>query len=265
MAGTYAYTPAIWPPLLGAMFLAAMGLFALQRRDAPAVKPFLAISLFAGLMLLGIAFETAAVTSATKIAWYKFQFLMLVLAVTGGTCFSLEYAYPGRWLTRRNLILLSIPPLLTLLMIVVDDSRFMWQRLEVAPDGSVDPYYALPGGILLAYAWGLVLVNAAAFGWLFIRSPQHRWPVAVMLFGQLVGRAAYLLNFAGVPLPALIDPTVLAAFAPWTGYAVALFGFRIFDPLPAARQTVIEQMREGMVVLDSDGRVASLNPGPQSH
>ena len=43
-------------------------------------------------------------------------------------------------------------------------------------------------------------------------------------------------------------------------YAIALFRFRIFDPLPVARAMVIEQMREGMVVLDDRWRIASLNP-----
>jgi signal transduction histidine kinase len=42
-------------------------------------------------------------------------------------------------------------------------------------------------------------------------------------------------------------------------YAIALFGFRIFDPITLARQTVIAQMREGMLALDSQGRIASLN------
>ena len=43
-------------------------------------------------------------------------------------------------------------------------------------------------------------------------------------------------------------------------YAIALFGFRIFDPLPAAHAMVIEQMREGMVVLDARWRVAQPEP-----
>jgi len=47
-------------------------------------------------------------------------------------------------------------------------------------------------------------------------------------------------------------------------YAIALFGFRIFDPIPLARQTVLAQMREGMLVLDPLGRVASLNPAAES-
>ena len=45
--------------------------------------------------------------------------------------------------------------------------------------------------------------------------------------------------------------------------AAALFGFRILDPLPAARQTVIEQMHAGMVVFDAKWQVVSLNPAAE--
>ena len=260
MAETYAYTPAIWPPLAAAIFIAALGLYSWRRRNMPGGKPFVACSLFASLWLLGIALEAAAVAPATKIAWSKFQFAMQVPAATAGTCFTLEYAYPGRWLTRRNLILLSIPPLLALLLVVINDSQLIWRRLEVGPDGSVVPFYAVPGAILVAYALSLLLVNTVVFLWLFIRSPQHRWPVALMMFGQIAGRGAYLLDLARLPPLTPLDPTVVAILAPWTTYAIALFGFRIFDPLPAARATALEQMREGMVVLDSTWRVVSLNP-----
>ncbi len=43
-------------------------------------------------------------------------------------------------------------------------------------------------------------------------------------------------------------------------YAIALFGFRIFDPIPLARQTAIEQLPSGMLVLDPQGGIVSLNP-----
>ena len=43
-------------------------------------------------------------------------------------------------------------------------------------------------------------------------------------------------------------------------YAIALFRFHVFDPVPAARSAVLEQMREGMLVLDLQGQIADLNP-----
>ena len=50
-----------------------------------------------------------------------------------------------------------------------------------------------PAGLILtAYGVGLVLVNTAILLWVFLHSPQHRWPVALMLGGQLASRALYI-------------------------------------------------------------------------
>ena len=118
MAGAYAYTPAIWPPLLGAIVLAAAGLYCWRRRDVPAARPLAAVMACGSFWLLGIGFEAAAVTPATKIAWFRFQSVWRMPTVTADVCFLLEYAYPGRWLTRRNLILLSIPVVVDVLLVV---------------------------------------------------------------------------------------------------------------------------------------------------
>ena len=259
MAGAYVYTQGILLPLAAAVFVAAIGLYTWRRRDVPARKPFVAASLFGSLLLLGIALETAAVAPATKVAWYQWQSAVQMLAVTAGTCFTLEYTYPGHWLTRRNLTLLAVPPLLTMLLIVVD-AQLIWEQLAVGPDGPVVVTYTAVGALLVAYSWCLVFLNAAAFLWLFAHSPQHRVPVMLMLCGQVAGRALILLDVARLPAPTGLDPAVLAVLAPWATYAIALFGFHILDPLPAARETALAQMREGMIVLDSAKRVASLNP-----
>ena len=190
MTGAYAYTPDIWPPLVAAIFLAAIGLYAWRRRAVPGGKPFVAMSAVSILLLLGIAFEAAAVAPATKIAWYEFQFVLLLAGTTPVTCFVLDYAYPGRWLTRRNVFLLSIPPLLCLLMALISDSQLIWRRLEIGADDSVVLTYAPGGALLVAYGLALFLLYTAVFLRLFIRSPQHRWPVALMLLGQISSRAA---------------------------------------------------------------------------
>ena len=260
MTGAYAYTPDIWPPLVAAIFLAAIGLYAWRRRGVPGGKPFVAMSAVSILLLLGIAFEAAAVAPATKIAWYELQFVLLVAGTTPVTCFVLDYAYPGRWLTPRNVLLLSIPPLLCLLMALINDYQLIWRRLEVGADGTVVLTYAPGGALLVAYGLALFLLYTAVFLRLFIRSPQHRWPVALMLLGQISSRAVFLVDNARLPALSMLDLSVLVIVLPWAMYAVALFGFRILDPLPAARSTALEQMRDGMVVLDARGHITCLNP-----
>ena len=123
--------------------------------------------------------------------------------------------------------------------------------------------FAIAGALVVAYGVGLILVNLSVFLWLFVRSPQHRWPVTLMLFGQFASRALYLLDVARRPPPTLLDPAVFAVLVPFTTYAIALFGFHIFDPLPTARQMVMEQMLAGVVVFDAGWRVVSLNPAAE--
>ncbi len=196
----------------------------------------------------------------TKIAWYEIQFVLLIAGTTPVTCFVLDYAYPGRWLTRRNVLLLSIPPLLCLLMALINDSQLIWRRLEVGADGSVVLTYAPGGALLVAYGLALFLLYTAVFLRLFIRSPQHRWPVALMLLGQISSRAAFLIDNARLPALSTLDLSVLVIVLPWMMYAIALFGFRILDPLPAAHRTAIEQMQAGVVVFDSRWRAHQPEP-----
>ncbi len=263
MAGAYVYTSNLWLPLAGAIALAVLSLYSWRRRSEPAAVPMAAGSLFAMLWLLSIAAGASAVAPATKIAWHKFQAAWHLPMATAMTCFALEYANPGRWLTRRNLILLAVPPLLVLFLIITNDTNLMWRQLEITPDGLLVRDLAAPGAILVVYGLCLVLVNTAVFLWLFVRSPQHRWPVALMLAGDLTGRSLYALNQLGADLtPSLTvhNPFVVALLLGWAMYAIALFGFRIFDPLPAARATAFAQMPEGLIVFDAQWRVASLNP-----
>jgi len=103
------------------------------------------------------------------------------------------------------------------------------------------------------------VVNLIVFGWLFLRSPQHRWPIVFMQVGQMVGRTLYILVKAEV-LQSVLPLDLLGMGFEFLMYAIALFGFRILDPIPMARKTVIEQLSSGMLVLDQQENIASLNP-----
>jgi PAS domain S-box-containing protein len=76
-------------------------------------------------------------------------------------------------------------------------------------------------------------------------------------------RIAFAFGMAGInPVPQLDFASASLVFAAGA-YAIALFGFRMFDPIPAAHKLVIEQMQEGILVLDTRGRIVSLNPAAE--
>jgi signal transduction histidine kinase len=228
------------------------------RRSVPGALPFTISCLFAAVWPAGSVLEYLAVDLAAKIAWFKFEAVWQLPIVTTITCFFLEYAWPGRWLTRRNLILLSIPCVLALFSVSTNDLHHLtW--LGFAYDGKVIPLDGPFTWIIIIYALvGLGIVNLIVFAWLFQRSPQHRWPVVIMLTGQIVGRAVYALDSAGM-IQSALPIKILGMSFEFLMYAIALFGFRLFDPILLARQTAIAQMREGMLVLDHQGQLIDLN------
>jgi signal transduction histidine kinase len=224
----------------------------------PGALPFIIGALLAVPWAASFIMESAALDTATKIFWFKFQSVWQAPVVTAVTCFILEYAWPGRWLTRRNLALLSIAPLLAMAVALTDGFLHLaWRGFVV--DGFVTPLRTPVNWFFVAYGYGLSIINIIVFVWLFQRSPQHRWPVVVMLTGLVGMRVVYLLVTTQA-----IQSDLLFGVPPiaieYLMYAIALFGFRIFDPLPVARQTVIEQAHAGMLVLDSQGKIVSMNP-----
>jgi len=258
MSWKYAYTPDIWPLFFTCLLLSAMAIYSGRRRNVPGAIPFMIGCLFAVAWAATSLMEVAAVDVQAKIFWFQFQRLFQIPLITATTCFVLEYAWPGRWLTRRNLILLSIPCLLGLIFILTNNlHQLVWRGFEV--DGKIFPIRGPVNWMYLGYTLGLTMLNLIVFIWLFVRSPQHRWPVVIMVSGMVAGRLLFLLQTAQI-IQSELPPFVFEFLM----YAIALFGFRILDPIPLARQTAIDQLLAGMLVLDPQGNIVSSNPAAQS-
>jgi PAS domain S-box-containing protein len=80
---------------------------------------------------------------------------------------------------------------------------------------------------------------------------------------MFTSRILYWLTEAGVNPVKPLDPVDLSIFFICPIYFVALFHFRLFEVVPVARNRVIEQMRDGMLVLDAKTRIEDLNGAAQ--
>ena len=256
------YTPYIWPAVASAVFAAVLAAYGWRRRSVPGALAFVGLIVCGGLWALGSAFELASTEVAAKIFWAKFQSVWQPATVTAGLWFAAEYADLRRWLVRRNLILLAVPPFLWLLLALTNDvHHFLWSGFSF--DGWVHPLRNATAWIILTYGLVLGLATTLIFAWLFWRSPLHRVPVALCLCGQIVALAAYGLKTAEA-IPAMpVDPVSLSFDFATVMFACALFRFRLFNLIPIARGTVIDQMREGMLVLDGERRIMDLNPAAE--
>ncbi len=255
----YEYSPAIWPSIFTIVLLIVLAVYAWRRRDMPGALWLVVYCLLGMAFLTAKVIEFLAVDFETKIFWFNVGHPWWLPGTTALTCFVLEYTWPGRWVTRRTVVLLSIVPLLGLALLFTNNFHNLSFR-GYGFTGDVAPLYGPVGWGLVVYNLGLRVISIIALTWLFVRSPQHRWPAALILLAETVVGAVIVLDpyieeslFFYVPEKAI----------PVVACAIALFGFRIFDPIPLARQTVIEQLQAGMLVIDLKGCVVNLNPAAE--
>lgn len=259
---SYSYSGYLWPALVSSTLTASLAWYSWRHRGVAGARPFALGCLFATAWSLGGLFATLAQDPAAQIFWLRFLTLWQLPVVTAATLFVLEYSGLRRRLNPRLLALLWAPPILFAILIVTDPlHHFAWSSLPFV-DGVIDENRALGVNIALSYSYLLAAFNLSVLVWLFVTSPRHRWPVGLMIFAQVSSRSVFEFGTRSGLLPARgLDALVLLVL--FGLYAVALFRFHAFDPVPAARAMAIEQMREAMLVLDVQGRIADANPAAE--
>jgi signal transduction histidine kinase len=258
----YQYTLYIWPMILSALAVAGLGGYCLRHRSMPGAVS-LAIAMFVVIPLVsGDAMELMAMDAPAKVFWHRFQELWLLPAIVTALWFVLEYANLGHWLTRRNLVLFSIPILIhTLLVLTNDFHHLMWVDDIAGGMGQLARGPVL--WIMVGYGYLLITLHVIVLIWLFVKSPRHRWPAVLLLISRILTALFFVFDLTGLnPFPSisLSVPTVVVAIVV---YSIAFFGFGILDPVPLAHGMVIEQMQEGMLVLGIDRRIMDMNPSTE--
>jgi len=260
---SYAYSAYLWPSFVSTVLVAALAWYGWRHRTMRAALPFAIACLFGVAWSIGSLLETAAVDPDTKVFWLKFVTLWQLPLVTAATCFLLQYVGLGRLLTRRAVILLAVPPLLSAALILTSGLHDLaWTHLSLV-DGRIKPVLGAGLSAALVYSYLLAVVNLALLLWLFVRSPRHRWPVALLVLGQIAARFFFEFGVLRWRLPPQWDPDPFVLVAVFGLYAIVLFRFHALDPVPLARAAALEQMREGMVVVDVGGQIVDANPSAE--
>lgn len=259
MTSSYSYTPEIWPAMVTLALLVYLGQYSWRRRHIRGARLFAAACVMCSPWILGVIMEILAVSVSAQVFWHQFQAAWLPAVGATITCFILRFARLDGWLNLRNCTLLFLVPALNALAIATNSSHHLiWTGFETTTH--VVPLHGPLYWFFNSYVYLLGLINLVVLLWLALHSRAHRWPVAIILAGQVLGRVGYTLDkmdtgWFGPGETAFFTVGLVA-----TSYAIAFLGFHMIDPVSAARTSVLEQMREGMFVLDREYRILDVNP-----
>ncbi len=208
------------------------------------------------------AFEVAALDLGTKISWSKISYLGIANAPLFFLFFALEFSQQKTGLTRRQLAVLGILPLITMILVATNEWHHLhWSYVtldrttNMAVYGHNAPWFL----VLIAYSYaylgtGLFYLYRATFYY----SALYMRQVALLLLISVLPFAGNILYVSGVSRELDLTPIGFAING-----AVLLFGMhrlQILDLVPIARSQLLEQLTDGVLVLDDQQRVLDINP-----
>jgi len=258
------YTPYLVPLLTAGILSLALAYFSWQRRPAPGAVLLSLLMVAIAEYFVGYALELAHTDVAHKILLAKVEYIAAVSVPAVWFALVLEFTGRARWLTRRTISLLAVEPIITLFLVATNESHHLvWASMRLDTSGS---HPTLTSGygpwfwVHSAYSYTLILFGCGLLAKALLRSPKlYRLQIGALLGGVLLSLAGNaLFVFRLLPAPYL-DPTPFAFTLTSVVLGWGLFRWHLFDLVPVAHEVIVENMREGIIVLDAYNRIVNLN------
>jgi PAS domain S-box-containing protein len=216
--------------------------------------------------ILGYILELASPEIGTKLFWDNFQVIPGLLIPASMLLFILDYVrHPlrdSRWLLG---LLFTVQVIFMVLIFTSDWHSLMRSEVRLIDNPPFDTlYYDLhPGyGIFALYLYGLILVGFWHLGKLFRHAqPFYRRQITILVVGFLVPIIGSMgIFFADITIAGQRDLTPFTFAISNIIITWGLFRFQLLDVVPVARDTVIENMADAVIVIDRENRIVDLNP-----
>ena len=256
------------PLIAAAISAGAVSAYVWARRAVRSAPALVGLGIAIMIWSTAYALEIGSIGLPAKLTWGKIEYLGIATTPLMWFIFAYNHASRDKLMSPRAMFIASIVPMLTIAFVFSTEQHgLIWQEigLQTTPDYSV--LKLSHGGwfwVHSAYSYGLLLLGSIYV----VRAVRHVW-------GPYRGQAVALLIAVAVPwivnifyLSGLspvrdLDPTPFAFTITLLAMVWGIFGFRLMDLSPVARDIVVEEMIDGMVVLDAQDRVADMNPAAE--
>ena len=239
-------------------------LYASWRRKNSSMGGYFSLGMI-GIVLwsLGSTLDYAATSLSLKIFFAKIEAIGYLTAIPLFTLTSIAFAGNEHWLRNKWVrSLFFLVPLGCILIVVTNDWHgWMWSGFEPRPNG----IFVFTRGV--AYEWMLPIyylqmliivgnfIQAFRSGTSFVRRQAFLMILATIF--PLATNLIYQFEFSNVEG---LDWTSITFSISASIFLYALYGLRFLDVIHIARNTVLDQMNDVILVQDKIGRLADFNP-----
>lgn len=207
-------------------------------------------------------------TFEQQIFWANAENLGVWMVPVGFLSIAFDMADMHRWQARRRMVLISILSFSLVNMEWLNPGHLFDTAYIPRAVGAHTHYEIVYGPlywVFIAFAYSLAFVTCLILLRLFLRSTGvERAQARVLFIGGLIPFVASIVtSFDVVPLGYLnLGPIAFLATGPL--WLAAILSGTLLDVLPIARHTLVEQMADGVVVVDAANRVVDANPSARA-
>ena len=238
------------------------GIVLWRHREKTAARPLSVAAGAAAVWSAGL-FVSTLPWSSVAVAGIRGMYLGVGVGLAAVFVFALEYTGREGYVTPPLLAVLAIHPLLLALFVLFNPGELFFTGLDPSVPLGVDQQWGPAFWIHSTYGYLLVIATSLLVFELLVRSTR------ALYRGQALLLAAGL--FVPLPLNAVFlsglvafDTTPLGFVAMCGLFAIAIVKYRFVDLSPIARQQVIDNVRDGMIVVDTDDRIVDCNPSARA-
>ena len=235
-----------------------------RRRTARGARGLAVLMLGIAIWSVGAAVTWHVPTQEAQVFWLTTNALGIWMVPVGVLLAGLDVAKVDRWLVPGRIALIAIPAFALMNLEWLNPGGQYNMAFVGQPVGSYVHYEAVPGPLYWAFnvlAYAMVTLGLALILRTYLRSSgRERAQAAVMFSGGLLPFAADILTESRILPLAGLDLAPLSFLVTGALWLFAVLRGTLLDIVPVARNVLVDQMTDGVIVFDAEDCVVEANP-----
>ncbi len=234
-------------------------------RTSPGAFPLALLFISIAIYSLGTGVETIFKVLESKVVWIQVQYLGMPWITVFWLLFCLRYTNRQQPKTDIFFWIFSWIPAATVILAFTNQfHNLVWSNLSLSNVRGIivlSQDYGIWFWINAAYSYALYLFGLILLIQNYVRTPRalRQQTLLIILAGFVPGIINSITLTMGNPFP-LINLTALSFVVMGLIIVYVVYYHRLLDIVPIARDTTIENMQDGIIVIDLNDRIVDINP-----
>ena len=243
---------------------AGLAWYALRHPPQPEARTFAFMSIALAWWSLCYALHICSTDLGTQYLLNRLKYIGVLTVPPLWMILALQYTRRRIVFSPARLVAIFLPAILLLPVVLTDHLTHLWWAEVWAGEYNGRPVLQNKHAALYYLQVAINYAYVLTGSWYYVRFLRQKWQVyrsqaGLILIAVIIPLAANILTQLGrSPLPWGLDAFFFALTSLALG--IAVFRYRFLAIAPIARQTVLEHLPDGVIVIDAHGRILDANP-----